>query len=817
LVVRLDTSINVETLLVLDTDYTVTLNQNQDTNPGGSIVLPLALASDFTLTATSSIANLQPTDLTNQGGFYPTVINDSLDRSTIQIQQVAEQISRSFLAPVSDPASSVGDLPSSASRANKFLGFDVDGKPIALDALIGVPAEASSIRYYSAGDGAVPTDLQTLLRANIVDVVGYGVDTTGATDSSVQFQAAANACAGGKVLKIHGNIRLDQSITLPDTIGGIIGDGMRKTVITYTREQVAGQDGFASSSIKLRNGTGATFSNFSMVYTGTFYVAGQSYFGYVSGLYLVDCDDTLVDRVEGTGFNVAGVTFNAISRGSTDLCKRNIVTRCWLHHNRVAGCLLQWQQEFSAINNLLARNGDVRDGGTGYGIAAGSGTLNQDVLYAFNHTDHNYRKGLDVHDGDGYTIIGNHLNGDRIFPMSIENDSWPLNSLTIRDNIIDVDPTFYLASDDDAPPGTYSFLQCISVYVNPYGYAGAVPSIPNITISGNQIKNLGCDDATHALNGIYVNMNGSSAGVCTISDNHIRGNRLTSAINVQRGDNGGPLNVNIHDNNIRTGAAASTIIAINPNDTGALGTRGVADIHDNVIDVPSSAMGAIGVGAGLSVLRVNDNTLSITALTYPAIELGTTTNGKVWLNDNAIICTSGANVANIVYGQNAIYGKGNTYNNQPVIVPNRRSSLGGSNRKFASNLMSLTAGSATPIMRLQEQYTIGLYVIKWSAFRNDTGPNSVRFGAGVATFAAGFSDNGQGSQTSIAVLSSHSAGNVPGGATPVTVTFTLDNNDISLPYIGRLLVNAAVDCSFYCEVEQVSVMERTLTALNPVY
>lgn len=123
LVVRLNTSTNVESALVLNTDYTVSLNQNQNTNPGGSIVLGSVLATGFTLTATSDIQNLQPTDLTNQGGFYPTVINDALDRATIQIQQLQEKSDRSLKLPVSSTASP--QLP--GATANNLLAWNSTG------------------------------------------------------------------------------------------------------------------------------------------------------------------------------------------------------------------------------------------------------------------------------------------------------------------------------------------------------------------------------------------------------------------------------------------------------------------------------------------------------------------------------------------------------------------------------------------------------------------------------------------------------------------------------------------------------------------
>ena len=99
MVVEADTD-NAETTLVLNTDYTVSLNADQDVSPGGSITLSAPLATNYKLVITSAVENLQPLDLTNAGGFYPTVINDALDRACIQIQQLQELVDRSVKIPI---------------------------------------------------------------------------------------------------------------------------------------------------------------------------------------------------------------------------------------------------------------------------------------------------------------------------------------------------------------------------------------------------------------------------------------------------------------------------------------------------------------------------------------------------------------------------------------------------------------------------------------------------------------------------------------------------------------------------------------------
>lgn len=84
-----------DTTKVLTTDYTVTLNPDQNVSPGGVVTMVVPPPIGNRLTISSVVPNLQPTNLTNQGGFYPTVINDALDRLTILVQQLAEKADRS--------------------------------------------------------------------------------------------------------------------------------------------------------------------------------------------------------------------------------------------------------------------------------------------------------------------------------------------------------------------------------------------------------------------------------------------------------------------------------------------------------------------------------------------------------------------------------------------------------------------------------------------------------------------------------------------------------------------------------------------------
>jgi len=66
-VVRVTTATSTETTLTLQTDYTVTLNPDQNGNPGGSITLVSGgvaqnLANGFNLVITSNVQSLQGID-----------------------------------------------------------------------------------------------------------------------------------------------------------------------------------------------------------------------------------------------------------------------------------------------------------------------------------------------------------------------------------------------------------------------------------------------------------------------------------------------------------------------------------------------------------------------------------------------------------------------------------------------------------------------------------------------------------------------------------------------------------------------------------
>ena len=124
LVVRTDED-GIEYVLVLDSDYSVSLNADQDANPGGSVTYPIsgaALPAGETLTITSNLDYIQTTDIQNAGGFFAQVVEDALDRNVMLVKQVNEKVDRALQVSVSTPDDVDVVLP--PPSAQKIIGWN---------------------------------------------------------------------------------------------------------------------------------------------------------------------------------------------------------------------------------------------------------------------------------------------------------------------------------------------------------------------------------------------------------------------------------------------------------------------------------------------------------------------------------------------------------------------------------------------------------------------------------------------------------------------------------------------------------------------
>ena len=207
--VILTNSSGVDTTLTITTDYTVSLNSNQDTSPGGSITTTGSSSPPATgekLTILNEPAYTQGTDLITGGGFYPDVVETALDRSTVLARRAKEQVSRSIQIPVSDSAGTSVELVSNTLRANKALVFDSDGDVgISVDdyvdqttasAASAAAAAASATAAQSAASAvAVPFLMDT--STTMGDPAGTNFRLNNATVSSVSLIAFGDTSEDG--------------------------------------------------------------------------------------------------------------------------------------------------------------------------------------------------------------------------------------------------------------------------------------------------------------------------------------------------------------------------------------------------------------------------------------------------------------------------------------------------------------------------------------------------------------------------------------------------------------------------------------------
>lgn len=91
-----------ETVLTLNEDYTVALNEDQNQKPGGTVTLLVPLGKEKRLAIISVVAATQTMRSTNYDRFYPEAYNDAFDKATILIQQLVEQVSRALITDPTD-------------------------------------------------------------------------------------------------------------------------------------------------------------------------------------------------------------------------------------------------------------------------------------------------------------------------------------------------------------------------------------------------------------------------------------------------------------------------------------------------------------------------------------------------------------------------------------------------------------------------------------------------------------------------------------------------------------------------------------------
>lgn len=383
-------SVGSETDLVEGVDYTVTLNANQNANPGGTVNKTTPLVTGEALVITSQVQNLQPTDLTNQGGFYPAVINAALDRATIQIQQLAEQLARSAKLPITrtedvdallndivvlaDNLTDISTVAGGIGNVGTVSGISADVSTVAgistdvtevsgisadVSAVSAVASDIPTVAASASNVDAVAGDIANVntVAANIANVNAVGPDiadvsTVAANIANINAAVADLPSLAAKVSKTGDTMTGPLSVPAgasgsqvpqaQETYGPKNGQlaGMRNKIIngafginqrTYVSGAATTAGQYTLDRWKVTGTGGVTFSTTDNKTTVTI-PSGQTLQQVIEGLnlqtgtYVLSWEGTAQGRIAGGSYGASGAVTAAITGGANTTIEFNAGT-----------------------------------------------------------------------------------------------------------------------------------------------------------------------------------------------------------------------------------------------------------------------------------------------------------------------------------------------------------------------------------------------------------------------------------------------------------------------------------------------------------
>lgn len=498
--------------------------------------------------------------------------------------------------------------------------------------------------------------------AKRVNVQDYGAIGNGVVDDTMAIQSAANAAKDGKILYVpKGTYSTSAQILLPSSIGGLIGDGRKKTIVTSSIVQTEREK---SSFVVIYDASGAVFKDFHLKYLGKF-DTGKSYSGFVEGLHIFDSSNILVDNVEVSGFNSSGIRFDGKKKITYDnISKNNKVQNCYLHHNRVAGLTLVWQEKSIVRKNIFERNGLAGDVGTGYGFACGNSSIIKEITVTNNLTKNNYRKGLDCHEIEDLVMKDNKCIGDGLFGIFVSNTLYPMGKTIVENNTIICDPDFI--------PTARSVEYYTGIF---YMYSDIDPQTkyikePILRIVGNKITGMDRRSRSIAALTIHgvkiVNYCKKMSSVC-VSKNYIEGDKYNGAIEIWMNypvfekhpdviSQG--MQCEVSNNKILASNISGSAIEINYHDRENLGNLGKVVVKNNNLSIDKLEKSLVSIKRGFQKARVESNICSITgknnSSVEPFVDIETSRKGEVAIKNNKISSRYKQKRQNIRYGGNRL-------------------------------------------------------------------------------------------------------------------------------------------------------------------
>lgn len=210
---------DVETELAYPADFDVT---GVASDIGGTIVLTAgALDDDFALTIRRLVDLDQQTDLRNQQGLFPEVLEDTFDKLTMIDQQQQDLIDACIRLPVTTNLLSISsEFPFPA--AGQFIRWNLLGTE-----LENVPVSGTEDSFIQSGTGAVPRSWPSKAGERVT-FEDFGAVAGGVVDCTV---AVRRAFATGRDIYSNGGVyKLTDSVPCATAGQRCMGEGRTRTV-----------------------------------------------------------------------------------------------------------------------------------------------------------------------------------------------------------------------------------------------------------------------------------------------------------------------------------------------------------------------------------------------------------------------------------------------------------------------------------------------------------------------------------------------------------------------------------------------------------
>lgn len=270
-VVRAD-SLGAETVLVVDSDYTASINADQDVSPGGSITLAVALGASDTLIVARQVDAYQGVDLINAGPFHASVIENALDKLTILHQQNEDEVSRSMKLAITTPAGVDANLPQPVPYA--LIGWNGSGDGFqntdptyssALATDLAASGGSGLVGHISPGATTERT-VQSKLREQ-VSVKDFGAVGNGTADDTAAIQAAIDymeSIGGGTLWIPLGFYKTTSTLSISNGGLRLIGEGVGRVSDPICSIQYYGTGNALEIIANAVDGFGLVVSSFSI-------------------------------------------------------------------------------------------------------------------------------------------------------------------------------------------------------------------------------------------------------------------------------------------------------------------------------------------------------------------------------------------------------------------------------------------------------------------------------------------------------------------------------------------------------------------------